>query len=85
MSILNHRADVARGRLRSPRQKSGVTEHDEDEMTILRLLMAPANAVCDRLGMIDEHERGMMRMLVNMILFTGIVVTVFFVVWRAVA
>lgn len=85
MSILNHRADVARGRLRSPRRKSGVARHGEDGIRFLRLLMTPANAVCDRLGMIDEHERGMMRMLVNMILFTGIVVAVFFVAWLAIA
>jgi hypothetical protein len=52
---------------------------------MFRVLMAPANAVCDRLGLIDEHERGMMRMLVNMILFTAIVVVVFFVSWRVFA
>lgn len=33
---------------------------------MLNLLMRPANAVCDRLHLTDEHERGMVRMLVNM-------------------
>lgn len=32
---------------------------------MLHFLMLPANAVCDRVGLINEHERGMMRMLVN--------------------
>lgn len=39
---------------------------------MLSLLMRPANAVCDRLNLTDEHERGMVRMLVNMML-TGTV------------
>lgn len=34
----------------------------------LRLLMRPANAVCDAMGMTDENERGVVRMLVNMLL-----------------
>jgi hypothetical protein len=49
---------------------------------MLQVLMAPANAVCDRLGLTDQHERGMMRMLINMMLFTGIIVGVGFVGWR---
>lgn len=49
---------------------------------MLRFLMTPSNAVCDRLGLTNEHERGMMRMLVNMMIFTAIVVGVFFVGWR---
>ncbi|WP_372785268.1 hypothetical protein [Phenylobacterium sp.] len=50
---------------------------------MLKFLMAPSNAVCDRLGLTDEHERGMLRMLVNMLIFTAIVVAVFYVAWRA--
>lgn len=46
---------------------------------MLRLLMLPANAVCDALGMKDEHERGMVRMLVNMLLWTTVAAVVFFV------
>ena len=37
---------------------------------MLQLLMRPANAVCDLLNMSDENERGMVRMLVNMMLLT---------------
>jgi hypothetical protein len=37
-----------------------------------RLLMRPANAVCDALGLTDENERGVVRMLVNMLLWTVI-------------
>ena len=51
-------------------------------MTMFQLLMAPSNAVCDRLGLTDEHERGMMRMLVNMMILTAIAVVVFYVGWR---
>jgi hypothetical protein len=35
-----------------------------------RLLMAPSNAICDALGLSDENERGTVRMLVNMLLWT---------------
>jgi hypothetical protein len=34
------------------------------------LLMLPANKVCDRLGLIDENERGVVRMLVNTLFWT---------------
>jgi hypothetical protein len=44
--------------------------------------MSPANAVCDAVGLTDEHERGMMRMLVNMTLSTAIGVVLFLVAWR---
>lgn len=37
---------------------------------MLRVLMAPSNAVCDLMGIDNEHERGMVRMLVNMMLLT---------------
>ena len=52
---------------------------------MFRLLMAPSNTVCDALKITDEHERGMMRMLVNMMLFTAIVVLVFVVAWKLMA
>jgi len=43
---------------------------------LLRYLMWPANAVCDALNMTDEAERGLVRMLVNSLLWmtVGIVV-----------
>jgi hypothetical protein len=53
-------------------------------MTMLRILMLPANAVCDAVGLTDENERGMMRMLVNMLLFSAIAVVVFLIIWRIV-
>lgn len=54
-------------------------------MTLLALLLRPSNLVCDRLGLKDQHERGMMRMLVNMCLFSGFCVLVFFVLWLVLA
>jgi len=48
---------------------------------MFRLLMLPANAVCDAIGMTDEHERGMIRMLVNTLLWTTIGSMMFFVAW----
>ena len=48
---------------------------------MFRLLMGPSNAVCDRLGLTNEHERGMMRMLVNMMIVTAIGVVVVLVGW----
>lgn len=52
---------------------------------MLRLLMAPANMVCDALNITDEHERGMMRMLVNMMILTALVVPVFYILWQLTA
>ena len=52
---------------------------------MFQLLMTPSNMVCDALKITDEHERGMMRMLVNMMIFTALVVAVFFVAWKLVA
>ena len=52
---------------------------------MFRLLMAPSNTVCDAMKITDEHERGMMRMLVNMMIFTAIIVAVFFVAWKLMA
>jgi hypothetical protein len=51
---------------------------------MLALLMAPANRVCDVLGMTDEHERAMVRMLVNTTLATTVLAVVFFAVWMLV-
>lgn len=48
---------------------------------MFRLLMGPSNAVCDRLGLTNEHERGMMRMLVNMLIVAAIGVGAAFVGW----
>jgi len=50
-------------------------------MTIFRWLMAPANAMCDALGVADEHERGMIRMLVNSLIWITIGAIGFFVAW----
>jgi hypothetical protein len=52
---------------------------------MLRLFMLPANRVCDLIGLTDEHERGMVRMLVNTLLWTTIGATLWFVVWMLVA
>ncbi len=51
-------------------------------MSLLQLLMRPANAVCDHIGLTNEHERGMMRMLVNMLLCSGIAVLAVYVGWK---
>jgi hypothetical protein len=45
---------------------------------IFRLLMAPSNAVCDAFGVKDEHERGMVRMLVNGLIAITIAAGAFF-------
>lgn len=52
---------------------------------MLRLLMAPSNMVCDLLRMTDPHERGMVRMLVNTLLWTAVCVTAMLVAWTVVA
>ena len=51
---------------------------------MLRLLMGPSNAVCDILRVKDEGERGMIRMLVNMMILTFVAVIVFVVVIEAI-
>jgi hypothetical protein len=40
-----------------------------------------ATRICDALGMTDEHERGMVRMLVNTLLWTTLCVTFALVAW----
>lgn len=52
---------------------------------MLRLLLAPSNSVCDALNITDEHERGMMRMLVNMMIVSALAIPLFFVGWKLVA
>ncbi len=44
---------------------------------MLQLLMRPANAVCDAIGIADEGERGVVRMLVNMLLLSVIFFLIF--------
>jgi hypothetical protein len=58
---------------------------ESKNMILVQLLMLPADLVCDHLGLTDEHERGMMRMLVNMCLFSGVCVVVFLVLWKMLA
>ncbi len=50
-----------------------------------KLLMGPSNAVCDRFGLTDEHERGMMRILVNMMIIAGLAAPVLYIAWRSAA
>lgn len=50
---------------------------------MLRLLLMPSNVVCDLLDIEDEHERGMVRMLVNTLLWLTIPVVVLTIVWVA--
>lgn len=48
---------------------------------MFRLLMLPSNLVCDRLGLTDEHERGMVRMLVNTLIWITVLITVLTLAW----
>lgn len=48
---------------------------------MFRLLMLPSNTVCDVLKLKDDHERGMVRMLVNTVLWTTILITVLTLAW----
>lgn len=48
---------------------------------MFRLLMLPSNAVCDALKIVDEHERGMVRMLVNTLIWITILITVLTLAW----
>jgi hypothetical protein len=54
-------------------------------MSLFQRLMLPANLVCDRIGLTNEHERGMVRMLVNMLLCAGLAVLAVFVGWKILA
>lgn len=44
---------------------------------MLRWLMRPSNAVCDAIGISDEGERGVVRMLVNMLLLSLVFFLIF--------
>jgi hypothetical protein len=50
---------------------------------MLRLLLLPSNLVCDAMKIEDENERGMVRMLVNTVLWMTIGITVLTIVWWA--
>lgn len=50
---------------------------------MFRMLMLPSNAVCDLLKLEDEHERGMVRMLVNTLLWTTVLIVIATLVWVA--
>ncbi|HET9160837.1 MAG TPA: hypothetical protein VFN88_09505 [Caulobacteraceae bacterium] len=52
---------------------------------MFKFIMAPSNAICDAFGLTDQHERGMMRMLVNMLLATALIVIAFSIAWLFVA
>jgi len=54
-------------------------------MNFFDLLMWPANAACNRLGLTDEQERGMVRMLVNTLLWTTIGAGVLFATWATIS
>jgi hypothetical protein len=43
--------------------------------------MRPGNLVCDALHIDDEHERGMMRMLVNMMIVGSVAFGSLFAAW----
>jgi hypothetical protein len=60
---------------------AGPTLPQGETMILLELLMLPSNLVCDHLGLTDEHERGMMRMFVNMCLFSALCVIAFLLLW----
>ena len=50
-------------------------------MTLFQIVMWPSNFACDLLHLEDEHERGMLRMLVNTLLWTSIGVLAFMIAW----
>ncbi|HEX4095603.1 MAG TPA: hypothetical protein VHX64_02685 [Caulobacteraceae bacterium] len=52
---------------------------------MLRLILAPSNAVCDLLKLEDENERSMVRMLVNTLLWMTIGCSVLTIVWLQVS
>jgi len=49
-------------------------------MRLFDVLMYPANAACNALNLVDENERGVVRMLVNALIWTTLGVTVVFLV-----
>ena len=48
---------------------------------MLRLLLLPSNLVCDAMNIRDENERGMVRMLVNTVLWMTLGVIILAAVW----
>ena len=46
-----------------------------------RLMMLPSNVVCDHFKITDEHERGMVRMLVNTLLWMTIIAVILCAAW----
>jgi hypothetical protein len=42
----------------------------------MNFLMAPSNYICDKMGMNDENERGMVRMLVNGMILISVMTAV---------
>ena len=48
---------------------------------MLRLLLAPSNRICDAFHVEDEHERGMIRQLVNALLLSALIVPAFWLAW----
>ena len=54
-------------------------------MNVFQRLMLPANLVCDRIGLTNEHECGWMRMEVNVVLCAGLAGLAVFVGWKILA
>jgi hypothetical protein len=48
---------------------------------MLRLLLLPSNLVCDAMHIRDETERGMVRMLVNTVLWMTLGIVVLTAFW----
>ena len=68
------------GLMQAPTQATKCGNAATKGFAMLRLLMRPSNAVCDAMHITDENERGVVRMLVNMLLLTVIAVLAFLVV-----
>lgn len=52
---------------------------------MLRMLMTPSNRLCDALAVWDEHERGLIRQLVNALLLSALAVPTFWLAWLVAA
>jgi hypothetical protein len=52
---------------------------------MLRILMSPSNRLCDAIGVEDEHERGLIRQLVNALALGLLAVPLFWGLWTVVA
>lgn len=57
---------------------TGVMEEGDD---LAAPIDGPGEMVCDRVGLTNEHERGMMRMFVNMLICTAIAGLVMWATW----